>query len=73
MRKLLPYVLALVLIISSSACKNVQLSYNDNRHQNTDLSHPITNLEFWIAESVTITKEWIRIRVDVENKDGIVF
>ena len=44
--------MALVLIISLSACKNVQLSYNDNRHQNTDLSHPITNLEFGIAENV---------------------
>ncbi len=45
MKRLFALALVLVLIVSLFACDNRQT-------QNNDLSQPITNLEFWIAENV---------------------
>ena len=45
MKRLFALVLVLILIISVSACDNQPTHSND-------LSQPITNLEFWIAENV---------------------
>ena len=45
MKRLFALVLVLILIISVSACDNLPTHSND-------LSQPITNLEFWIAENV---------------------
>ena len=67
MKKIFTLVLALILIVSLSACDDEQLPENDNQQtqnnnllpdndnqqtQNNNLSQPITNLEFWIAENV---------------------
>ena len=53
MKKIFTLVLALILIVSLSACDDEQLPDNDNQQtQNNNLSQPITNLEFWIAENV---------------------
>lgn len=61
MKKLFTLVLVLILIVSMCACNNAQLSNDDTKQsqggdnqqtQNNDLSQPITNLEFWIAENV---------------------
>lgn len=45
MKRLFALVIVLILIISVSACDNQPTHSND-------LSQPITNLEFWIAENV---------------------
>ena len=61
MKKILALVLVMILIVSMCACNNAQLPNDDTKQsqsevtqqtQNNDLSQPITNLEFWIAENV---------------------
>lgn len=53
MKKILALFLVLILIVSLSACDNEQLPNNNNQQtQNNNLSQPVTNLEFWIAENV---------------------
>ena len=61
MKKLVAFIMVLILIFSMCACNNTQLPDDDNKQtqsennqqtQNNNLSHPITNLEFWIAENV---------------------
>ena len=53
MKKLFTLLLVLILIFSLCACDNSQLPHDDNQQlQNNDLTKPVTNLEFWIAENV---------------------
>ena len=61
MKKLVAFIMVLILIFSMCACNNTQLPDDDNKQtqsennqqtQNNNLSQPITNLEFWIAENV---------------------
>ena len=53
MKKIFALFLVLILIVSLSACDNEQLPNNNNQQtQNNNLSQPVTNLEFWIAENV---------------------
>lgn len=53
MKKLFTLLLVLILLFSLCACDNSQLPHDDNQQlQNNDLTKPVTNLEFWIAENV---------------------
>ena len=53
MKKLVAFIMVLMLIFSMCACNNTQLPDDDNKQtQNNDLSQPIIKLEFWIAENV---------------------
>ena len=76
MKKTFNLVLAMILVFSLCACDNSQLPHDDNQQlQNNDLTKPVTNLEFWIAENVDkvdFSKTIIKGEIQI-NKIVIVY